>query len=251
MLDVHPAHHAATTWRDFLIHIATIVIGLVIAVGLEQTVEYFHHRHEIAHTREALRLEREENYKLMEKFVRAYKVESAILENNKLVLAALQQHPGTPAEKLPGVLVWRMTRNQFLTSAWHTAQSEGVLALMPKDEVLSDEKVYDALRDITNENEEEWLALNDTWSFQFIDPDPSHLTAAQIADLTTTLQKQMMKHYLRGNFMGYPHRLDPSFDPGPPNAELLKFHQTNFDIQSEAVSKTTARLKTAGWMPQP
>jgi hypothetical protein len=24
MLDVHPAHHAASTWRDFFIHIATI-----------------------------------------------------------------------------------------------------------------------------------------------------------------------------------------------------------------------------------
>ena len=45
MLDVHPAHHAASTWRDFFIHIATIVIGLLIAIGLEQTVEYFHHRH--------------------------------------------------------------------------------------------------------------------------------------------------------------------------------------------------------------
>ena len=30
MLDVHPAHHAASTWRDFFVHIATIVIGLQI-----------------------------------------------------------------------------------------------------------------------------------------------------------------------------------------------------------------------------
>jgi hypothetical protein len=46
MLDVHPAHHAASTWRDFFIHIATIVLGLLIAIGLEQAVEYLHHRHE-------------------------------------------------------------------------------------------------------------------------------------------------------------------------------------------------------------
>ncbi len=42
MLDVHPAPHAAHSWKDFFIHIATIVIGLLIAVGLEQMVEYFH-----------------------------------------------------------------------------------------------------------------------------------------------------------------------------------------------------------------
>src|SRR5271156_1624392 len=46
MIDIHPPHHAASTWRDFLIHIATIVLGLCIAVGLEQSVEYLHHRHE-------------------------------------------------------------------------------------------------------------------------------------------------------------------------------------------------------------
>jgi len=46
MLDVHPPHHAANSWRDFFIHIATIVVGLLIAVGIEQTVEYFHHNHQ-------------------------------------------------------------------------------------------------------------------------------------------------------------------------------------------------------------
>jgi hypothetical protein len=30
MLDVHPPHHAATTWRDSFVHIATIVIGLLV-----------------------------------------------------------------------------------------------------------------------------------------------------------------------------------------------------------------------------
>jgi hypothetical protein len=45
MLDVHAPHQLVHTWKDFFIHIATIVIGLFIAVGLEQTVEVFHHRH--------------------------------------------------------------------------------------------------------------------------------------------------------------------------------------------------------------
>jgi hypothetical protein len=46
MLDVHPPHEAAHTWRDFFLHIATIVVGLLIAVGLEQTVEAIHHARE-------------------------------------------------------------------------------------------------------------------------------------------------------------------------------------------------------------
>ena len=42
MLDVHVPHHT-NTWRDFFIHIATICVGLLIAVSLEQTVEAVNH----------------------------------------------------------------------------------------------------------------------------------------------------------------------------------------------------------------
>jgi len=62
MLDVHAPHQSIHTWRDFFIHIAAISIGLLIAIGLGQTVEYLHHRHQVADLREALRIEREQNH---------------------------------------------------------------------------------------------------------------------------------------------------------------------------------------------
>jgi hypothetical protein len=46
MLDVHPPHPPPHTWRDFFIHVGTICVGLLIAIGLEQTVEFFHRQHE-------------------------------------------------------------------------------------------------------------------------------------------------------------------------------------------------------------
>jgi len=52
--DVHPPEHTPHCWRDFFILIATIVVGLIIAVGLEQTVEYIHHRREVAETSERI-----------------------------------------------------------------------------------------------------------------------------------------------------------------------------------------------------
>ncbi len=45
VLEVH-VPHATHTWKDFLIHIATITVGLLIAVGLEQSVEKLHHLHQ-------------------------------------------------------------------------------------------------------------------------------------------------------------------------------------------------------------
>jgi hypothetical protein len=55
MLDVHPLHEPPHTWKGFFVHIATIVVGLVIAVGLEQTVLYFHHRHQVQELEEQMR----------------------------------------------------------------------------------------------------------------------------------------------------------------------------------------------------
>ncbi|GAC1676716.1 MAG: hypothetical protein NVS9B2_27370 [Steroidobacteraceae bacterium] len=43
MLEVHAPHETVHTWKDFFIHIATISVGLLIAIGLEQIVEHFHH----------------------------------------------------------------------------------------------------------------------------------------------------------------------------------------------------------------
>ena len=48
MLDVHVPYEAIQTWKAFFFHIAAISIGLLIAIGLEQTVESLHHRHLIS-----------------------------------------------------------------------------------------------------------------------------------------------------------------------------------------------------------
>lgn len=61
MLEVHPPHQAVRGWRDFFVHITTIVIGLLIAISLEQVVESIHHKHQVRDAREALALEREAN----------------------------------------------------------------------------------------------------------------------------------------------------------------------------------------------
>jgi hypothetical protein len=46
MFDVHTPHNTVQSWKDFFIHIAIITIGLLIAVGIEQTVEAVHHLHQ-------------------------------------------------------------------------------------------------------------------------------------------------------------------------------------------------------------
>src|ERR1700760_1181471 len=98
MLDVHPPPHAAHGWRDFVVHISTIVIGLLIAIGLEQAVEGIHHRHEVSEARSALAQERIENQHEFATTTEAFRRETKRFQRNLSVLQYLQQHPGAASE---------------------------------------------------------------------------------------------------------------------------------------------------------
>jgi hypothetical protein len=53
MIDIHPPHKSDHTWKDFFIHIGTIAVGILIAIGLEQTVELIHEHHQRTELRKA------------------------------------------------------------------------------------------------------------------------------------------------------------------------------------------------------
>src|SRR5215472_6972501 len=45
-MEVHPPDHPIFTWKQFLIHMTTVCLGLLIALGLEQGVEALHRHHQ-------------------------------------------------------------------------------------------------------------------------------------------------------------------------------------------------------------
>jgi hypothetical protein len=53
MIDIHPPHKSDHTWTDFFIHIGTIAVGILLAIGLEQTVELVHEHHQRTELRKA------------------------------------------------------------------------------------------------------------------------------------------------------------------------------------------------------
>ena len=126
MLDVHAPHDRLHTWRDFFIHLATISIGLLIAIGLEQTVEYYHHRHQVAAMMEKLRAETLENRDILQTNLRETGPIASVVDDNLRSLAVLRQgqnqHPFTPlplsnwAGWVPADTSWLMLRDSALLS---------------------------------------------------------------------------------------------------------------------------------------
>lgn len=131
MLDVHPPHHPAHTWKDFFIHIATIVVGLVIAVGLEQIVEFVHHRHQLAEVRAALDQERDNGQRSIEHNRRVNaEMEAFLSEDARL----LQRHAAGDETPLAGKLEYDWKIWGLNDAAWQTATESAVLGLMPDRE---------------------------------------------------------------------------------------------------------------------
>ena len=132
MLDVHPPEHAPHTWRDFFIHIATIVVGLLIAIGLEQSVEWVHHRHVVHAARESIGAEIQGNRKLAVENQQHVLDTQAAMAHNLEQVQAYEQYPTTMKH---GSMSFRFSWSSFEDSAWRTARDTGALALMPADEV--------------------------------------------------------------------------------------------------------------------
>jgi hypothetical protein len=180
MIDIHDAHHAASSWKEFFIHIATIVLGLLIAVGLEQTVEYFHHRDQASEAREALRQERETNHTRYRIATASFLRFQAAVRNNLTVLNYLKQHPGTAEAELPGVLVCGIPWNPPEESAWKAAQQTNAISYMSSDEVQTYTSVYYFLDQAFNQQIVASNSLRNACRSVLIDPNPSHLSPAQI-----------------------------------------------------------------------
>ena len=123
MIDIHPPHHAATTRRDFFIHLATVVLGILIAIGLEQTVEYFHHRHLAAEARRALLAERQQNESSNEFNIFATKRHQRDLQRDLGILHAVRAHQPLP----PGPFIVHHIRYLYLEDEWRKLHESGTI----------------------------------------------------------------------------------------------------------------------------
>ena len=63
-MEVHPPDHPVITWKQFFVHMAIVVLGLLIAIGLEQSVEALHRRHQRHQLEQDLRSEAIQNLRI-------------------------------------------------------------------------------------------------------------------------------------------------------------------------------------------
>jgi hypothetical protein len=154
MLDVHAPDHEISGPRDFFVHLFTITIGLLIALGLEAGVEAVHHRNQRKEAETLIRREIQHN---LDQLHDGAPQAIAELHQMTLVLQTLEDR----AQSQPGVL----HENDFIfheapiqDAAWRTANSTGAVTYMDYAEV---ERFSDAYKEQAMLQSMEEQALED------------------------------------------------------------------------------------------
>jgi hypothetical protein len=127
MLEVHAPHETVHTWKDFFIHIATIVVGLLIAVGLEQTMEAVHHRHQLHIAQENLRDEALSNREIIRADLMHVDAARRAIRENMDVLGS--------TSSTPSIVPYIGETYLFMISdaAWLTLRDNNLLSLLPPE----------------------------------------------------------------------------------------------------------------------
>lgn len=215
-----PPHETIHTWRAFFIHLATIVIGLLIAVGLEQTVEYFHHRNQVAEIRRSLAEERRINQIIFTSSCNEFRRYGPILVSSLQTLVYLRTHPGAAPSQWPGRFSFYMLRIHFQDSAWKTALQSAALEYMPRAEVRSYSDFYAALSQISEESVAEFHAVIRAKNFMVQITDPSTINLEQSTQAYALISDVITSLYLMGVDERNVARVYSDFQNPPKDMEL-------------------------------
>jgi hypothetical protein len=141
MLDVHPPHKAIGNAGEFFLHLFTITIGLLIAVGIEAAVEH-HQRRELAReARETMTEEIRKNAGSIKDALADIATEQQKLKENLAAVGKVQLNPNDPsAENLHLDISYSTTGLE--DTGWKTAQATGALAFMPYAESKQYSGIY-------------------------------------------------------------------------------------------------------------
>ena len=130
MLDVHPPHRAIEGVGEFFLHLFTITIGLLIAVGIEGAVERHQHRELAAQARNTMTAEIRKNSQNVADALKDIDSEQQKLKDNLARVRKVQVNPQDPGAKNMSLDISFNTTG-LEDTGWRTAQVTGALAYMP------------------------------------------------------------------------------------------------------------------------
>jgi hypothetical protein len=193
VLDVHAPHEPIIGWKDFLLHLFTITVGLLIALSLEGVVEWQHHRHLVHEAEASLHGEIERNAKSLQSTTEQLHQNQADLKHDAAVLKAIIATGKMPEHDHMNI---SFAIHGFDGVGWKTAQATGAFAYMPYERAQEYADIYTTQDELADA---EHVAARDTiiGLAPFIntedkDPNPTKADAQVMKEKIEVLQSQLL-----------------------------------------------------------
>jgi hypothetical protein len=202
VIDVHEPHGGVHTWKDFWIHLGTVAVGLLIALGLEQGVEKLHHleqgrqlaadlHQEALLNRDRIAFDEDVLDKDMVWLLRLRRNVSALRDGAPKQSFVYPERPETYATN-PN----RLMAHLPFVSVWTTAKESNLIQLLPQERARAYAMVYleaDLATDVVLKlQNDKWLNL-DKFELRHEGglisekPDVVKMTAAQLDEYVGVL----------------------------------------------------------------
>jgi hypothetical protein len=172
MLDVHPPHEKMHGFKDFLLHLLTITIGLLIALGLEGYAEHWRQRELKKDADTKLRQEIRDN---AQELVLVHKANASEQENLKRIVDFLNARKKNEPYDTHQIRL-DFTMGDVNSASWKTAAATGALGFMEYDQVQRYAAVYqlqDKYSALQDQTIDEFLQLQSYVIYGF---DPKKIT---------------------------------------------------------------------------
>ncbi len=158
MLDIHPPEHGIRGFRDFFIHLMTITVGLLIALGLENAVEALHHHHIRRETETTLRQEIQDNQGKLSRILKSS------LATRSNMLSALQyledRRDGKPGDS--SGINFAFSEGPLESTGWKSALATGAVSLMESSTVQKYAGAYQEQQLFKMRKAARWSTLSDS-----------------------------------------------------------------------------------------
>lgn len=197
MLDVHTLNRKIHGLKDFLLHIFTITVGLLIALMLEGMVEARHHRHQVHEADAAMHTEIESNAHDVAIIQQQIKSATAQLDSNLATLDALRKQP----EQQNISLDFQIALRGFDDTAWRTTQTAGTFGYMPYEDASEFSGIYNLQHEVY---EVEQQAVNDIMSAASLvitSPEVKNLSPGRIDTIVDRIGMAKMRLIFLGGLV--------------------------------------------------
>jgi hypothetical protein len=189
MLDVHPPHEKMHGFKDFLLHLLTITIGLLIALSLEGCVEHWKQRELKKDADTKLRQEIRDNEKEIASVHTANAREQANLVKIVDFMSARKKNQPYDNHQIR----LDFTLGDLQSASWKTAAATGALGFMDYDQVQRYAAVYqlqDKYSALQDQTIDEFLQLQ---SYVIYGSDPEKITPAEAGSAELDARRALVR----------------------------------------------------------